>query len=81
MTMINASTLLTGNLLDTFQSADVLKATLLLCFFNFYLNEKVISRICRMKELIKVKGLQVAPSELEDLLRTHPEVADVAVIG
>ncbi|CAL8097190.1 unnamed protein product [Orchesella dallaii] len=35
----------------------------------------------RMKELIKVKGLQVAPSELEDMLRTHPDVADVAVIG
>lgn len=35
----------------------------------------------RMKELIKVKGLQVAPSELEDILRSHPDVADVAVIG
>ncbi len=34
-----------------------------------------------MKELIKVKGLQVAPSELEDILRKHPDVADVAVIG
>jgi len=35
----------------------------------------------RLKELIKVKGLQVAPSELEDLLRRHPAVLDVAVIG
>lgn len=35
----------------------------------------------RLKELIKVKGFQVAPSELEDELRKHPEVADVAVIG
>ncbi|CAG7836377.1 unnamed protein product, partial [Allacma fusca] len=35
----------------------------------------------RLKELIKVKGLQVAPSELEDVLRTHDNVADVAVIG
>jgi len=35
----------------------------------------------RLKELIKVKGLQVAPSELEDLLRQHPAVLDVAVIG
>ncbi|KAK2706327.1 uncharacterized protein LOC136029917 [Artemia franciscana] len=35
----------------------------------------------RLKELIKVKGLQVAPSELEDLLRSHPQVMDVAVIG
>jgi len=35
----------------------------------------------RLKELIKVKGLQVAPSELEDLLRRHPGVIDVAVVG
>ncbi|XP_065564742.1 uncharacterized protein LOC136030049 [Artemia franciscana] len=35
----------------------------------------------RLKELIKVKGLQVAPNELEDLLRSHPAVLDAAVIG
>jgi len=35
----------------------------------------------RLKELIKVRGFQVAPSELEDLLRKHPGVLDVAVIG
>ncbi|XP_071538506.1 probable 4-coumarate--CoA ligase 3 [Panulirus ornatus] len=35
----------------------------------------------RIKELIKVKGLQVSPSELEDLLLQHPGVADVAVVG
>ena len=35
----------------------------------------------RLKELIKVKGLQVAPAELEALLLTHPKIADVAVIG
>ncbi|XP_052749615.1 uncharacterized protein LOC113522143 isoform X2 [Galleria mellonella] len=35
----------------------------------------------RIKELIKVKGLQVAPAELESLLRSHPAVADAAVIG
>jgi acyl-CoA synthetase (AMP-forming)/AMP-acid ligase II len=35
----------------------------------------------RLKELIKYKGLQVAPAELEALLLTHPAVADVAVIG
>jgi len=35
----------------------------------------------RMKELIKFKGFQVAPAELEALLITHPKVADVAVIG
>ena len=30
---------------------------------------------------VKVKGFQVAPAELEDLLRLHDKVADVAVIG
>jgi acyl-CoA synthetase (AMP-forming)/AMP-acid ligase II len=35
----------------------------------------------RLKELIKVKGLAVAPAELEALLLTHPAVADAAVIG
>ena len=35
----------------------------------------------RIKELIKVKGLQVAPAELEAHLLTHPKVADCVVIG
>jgi 4-coumarate--CoA ligase len=35
----------------------------------------------RLKELIKVKGFQVAPAELEALLYTHPLVGDAAVIG
>ena len=35
----------------------------------------------RVKELIKYKGFQVPPAELEALLVTHPAVADVAVIG
>ncbi len=35
----------------------------------------------RLKELIKYKGFQVAPAELEALLLTHPAVADAAVIG
>jgi acyl-CoA synthetase (AMP-forming)/AMP-acid ligase II len=35
----------------------------------------------RLKELIKYKGFQVAPAELEALLLTHPQIADAAVIG
>ena len=34
----------------------------------------------RVKELIKYKGLQVSPAELEALLLTHPDIMDVAVI-
>lgn len=35
----------------------------------------------RLKELIKVKGFQVAPAELEEILRDHPSVSDAAVVG
>lgn len=35
----------------------------------------------RVKELIKVKGMQVAPAELESLLLEREDVADAAVIG
>ncbi|KAI8230024.1 4-coumarate--CoA ligase-like 7 [Colletotrichum sp. SAR 10_96] len=35
----------------------------------------------RKKELIKVKGNQVAPAELEALLLERPDIADVAIIG
>ncbi|XP_012538740.2 4-coumarate--CoA ligase 1 [Monomorium pharaonis] len=42
--------------------------------FDFYITD-------RLKELIKVKGFQVPPAELEALLRTHPGVEEAAVIG
>jgi acyl-CoA synthetase (AMP-forming)/AMP-acid ligase II len=35
----------------------------------------------RLKELIKYKGYQVPPAELEAVLLSHPEIADAAVIG
>jgi acyl-CoA synthetase (AMP-forming)/AMP-acid ligase II len=35
----------------------------------------------RLKELIKYKGYQVPPAELEALLLSHPSIADAAVIG
>ncbi len=35
----------------------------------------------RCKELIKAKGFQVPPAELEQVLRTHPAVADAGVFG
>nr|XP_012229595.1 PREDICTED: 4-coumarate--CoA ligase 1-like isoform X2 [Linepithema humile] len=42
--------------------------------FDFYITD-------RLKELIKVKGYQVPPAELEALLRSHPDVEEAAVIG
>lgn len=41
---------------------------------NFYITDRV-------KELIKYKGSQVAPAELEGILVAHPDIEDVAVIG
>lgn len=34
----------------------------------------------RLKELIKYKGFQVAPAELEALLLSHPHISDAAVV-
>lgn len=41
---------------------------------NFYITD-------RIKELIKYKGFQVPPAELEGILISHPDIDDVAVIG
>jgi len=35
----------------------------------------------RLKELIKFKGFQVAPAELEAVLTSNPKIGDAAVIG
>ncbi|KAK8618666.1 hypothetical protein V6N13_132650 [Hibiscus sabdariffa] len=35
----------------------------------------------RLKELIKYKGFQVAPAELEAMLIAHPDIADAAVVA
>ncbi|WP_415856992.1 AMP-binding protein [Sinomonas sp. G460-2] len=44
-------------------------------------SDGVVTIVDRLKELIKYKGYQIAPAELEALLLTHPRVADAAVIG
>ncbi|KAL1584878.1 hypothetical protein WHR41_06679 [Cladosporium halotolerans] len=41
---------------------------------NFFITD-------RIKELIKYKGFQVPPAELEGILISHPSISDVAVIG
>lgn len=38
-----------------------------------------LTYLARTKEMIKVKGMSVFPSELESLLRRHPDVGTVAV--
>ncbi|AEE29980.1 OPC-8:0 CoA ligase1 [Arabidopsis thaliana] len=48
-----------------------------LCYID---EDGFIFVVDRLKELIKYKGYQVAPAELEALLLTHPEITDAAVI-
>jgi acyl-CoA synthetase (AMP-forming)/AMP-acid ligase II len=43
--------------------------------------EGMVTITDRIKEMIKVKGIGVAPAELEDLLLGHENVEDVAVLG
>ena len=44
-------------------------------------DEGMLTITDRIKEMIKVKGIGVAPAELEDLLLGHPKVEDVAVMS
>lgn len=43
-------------------------------------DEDEIFIVDRVKEIIKFKGFQVAPAELEALLVTHPSIVDAAVV-
>ncbi|KAL1747511.1 hypothetical protein HDZ31DRAFT_31646 [Schizophyllum fasciatum] len=46
-----------------------------------YVKDHEIYVVDRLKELIKVRGFQVAPAELEGHLLQHPAVADACVVG
>ncbi|XXG89093.1 hypothetical protein AAC387_Pa12g1178 [Persea americana] len=48
-----------------------------LCYID---NDGFLFVVDRLKELIKYKGYQVPPAELEHLLLSHPEIIDAAVI-
>lgn len=48
---------------------------------GYYDDEKQFYIVDRIKELIKWKGFQVPPAEIEGLLLTHHKIKDAAVIG
>ncbi|KAI9083383.1 hypothetical protein K1719_034597 [Acacia pycnantha] len=48
-----------------------------LCYFD---HQGYLYVVDRLKELIKYKGYQIAPAELENLLQSHPQIQDAAVI-
>ncbi|KAJ6958012.1 4-coumarate--CoA ligase 2-like [Populus alba x Populus x berolinensis] len=45
-----------------------------------YIDEDELFIVDRLKELIKYKGFQVAPAELEAMLIAHPGISDAAVV-
>jgi acyl-CoA synthetase (AMP-forming)/AMP-acid ligase II len=45
------------------------------------LHQQLCAKVDLLQELIKVRGAQVAPAELEALLLEHPQIVDTAVIG
>jgi 4-coumarate--CoA ligase len=59
------------------------------CFFSWvwtgdkgYVSEEHdLFIVDRLKEIMKVRGFQVAPAELEGHLLQHPFVSDVCVVG
>lgn len=53
-------------------------------FVRIYNSERPVSapRLTdRAKELLKYKGLQVAPAEIENLLFQHPQIKEAAIVG
>lgn len=62
---------------DTFTSDGWLKTGDL----GYYDEDKYFFIVDRLKELIKYKGFQVAPAELEAILLNHPKVLDTGVVG
>ncbi|KAL5274045.1 hypothetical protein ACFFRR_000666 [Megaselia abdita] len=48
---------------------------------GYYDNDYMFFVVDRIKELIKYKGYQVPPAEIEGILLQHPKIADAAVIG
>ncbi|XP_043274154.1 luciferin 4-monooxygenase [Venturia canescens] len=48
---------------------------------GYYDSDGYFYIVDRIKELIKYKGFQVPPAELEGIMLTHPDIVDCAVIG
>ncbi|XP_052868110.1 uncharacterized protein LOC128274065 [Anopheles cruzii] len=48
---------------------------------GYYDEDQDFFIVDRLKDLIKYKGFQVPPAELEDVLLSHPKVRDAAVVG
>ncbi|KVI05766.1 AMP-binding, conserved site-containing protein [Cynara cardunculus var. scolymus] len=63
--------------MDTMVESDGWLRTGDLCYFD---NEGFLFVVDRLKELIKYRGYQVPPAELEHILHLHPDITEAAVI-
>ncbi|XP_076953551.1 4-coumarate--CoA ligase-like 9 [Bidens hawaiensis] len=66
-----------GEVKDTMVDSDGWLRTGDLCYFD---NEGFLFVVDQLKELIKYKGYQVPPAELEHILQSHPDIIEAAVI-
>jgi acyl-CoA synthetase (AMP-forming)/AMP-acid ligase II len=48
---------------------------------GYFDSDGCVYLVDRLKEMIKYKGLQVSPAELEDTLQSHSAVLEAAVVG
>ncbi|OQS01844.1 4-coumarate-CoA ligase [Thraustotheca clavata] len=73
-------------MLGYYENEEATEATLTNCGFvktgdiGYIDEDHHVYVVDRLKELIKYKGHQIAPAELEDVILSHPAVADVACI-
>ena len=49
--------------------------------FGYFDEKGIIYKVDRINDLIKYKNHLVTPSEIEQILKDHPDVTDAAVIG
>ena len=43
--------------------------------------DRFLYLVGRKRDMIKTGGFQIWPQEIEQVLRTHPEVSDIAIVG
>ncbi|XP_066906966.1 uncharacterized protein [Halyomorpha halys] len=48
---------------------------------GYYDNEEYLFYSSRLKDVLKYKGQQIAPAELENLIQKHPDVIESCVVG
>ncbi|CZT20000.1 related to acyl-CoA synthetase [Ramularia collo-cygni] len=78
---VRGPTIMNGYLANPTATADALQDGWLKTGDIGYFEGGKIYIVDRSKELIKVRGWQVSPSELEATLLLHPAILDVAVVG